>query len=89
MQPVENKSTFWIIIGVIQMLCCNQISGIITIIFAALASSDYTHGDIPNYLTRIRCAKIATIAGIVIGIVIWLLAVLIYGATIMAFILNS
>jgi len=75
---LENKSTMWIIFGVLQLACCNQITGVLTIVFASIANGDFTKGDTESYLNNIKLAKLFTIIGVTIGVILWLVMIFIY-----------
>jgi len=74
---IENKWSTYLAFSIFSLLCCNQISGIIGIIFATLANGDYNTGNYIEYNKKIKIAKWTLIGGaiftflmiIVIGIV--------------------
>lgn len=70
---VKNNHTTWLIIGIIQLLCCNQITGIITLMFSFSADEAYKKGNINSYKLNIKYAKITTIIGIVVGVIVGIL----------------
>jgi len=69
----ENLSTKYIIWGVIQIICCNQITGIATLILALLANSDYAKGEMESHNNKIHTCKILTWVGIITGAFLMLL----------------
>jgi len=80
----SSKFTFYLIMGILQLLCCNQITGIITIIFASIANTDFNKGDMISYKQRINACKWATIIGVALGIIIYAFVIFIYGVAIIA-----
>ena len=56
--------TKWIIISVVQMSCCCQISGLISLIMVILADSDFKKGLYNDYTSKMKIAKIVTIIGV-------------------------
>lgn len=75
---VENNYIPWLIAGIVQLMCCNQITGIITILFSFLANEDYTKGSINEYKSKIKCAKIATIIGVILSALIYVCIIVFY-----------
>lgn len=88
-QPIQNNSVLYIILGILQLMCCNQITGIMTIIFSALANTDYVNGNIKEYLNKIKTARIASIIGVALGIIFFILLFVFYGFIILAALLES
>lgn len=77
--PVENEFTKWLISGILQFLCCNQITAVITIVLACMANSDFKAGLIDSAVQKYKHCKTATIIGVVLGLVLTLFVMLIYG----------
>lgn len=83
-QPMNNgkvpKFVMWLVFGIIQVLCCNQITGVLTIVFDCLARNAYKAGNFADYYSKLKVCKIATIIGVIIGIVVNIV-VIIYTTT--------
>lgn len=73
---VTNKWTTYLVFSIIAFLCCNQIAGIIGIIFAALANSDYNAGRYDEYNQKLNISKWALIIGVIIGVIVIVFAFL-------------
>lgn len=60
--------TLWLVLGILQILlcCCNctsLITGILSIVFAAMADNSYKKGDFASYESHIKVAKIVNLIG--------------------------
>lgn len=75
---IKNNYIPWLIAGIVQLMCCNQITGIITIMLSFLANEDYIKGRIDDYKSKIKCAKIATIIGVILSVLIYVFIILCY-----------
>ena len=71
--PAPKNPAFvtWLTLSILQLLCCNQITGIISLIFTILADSDFKRGMMTEYNSKMKGAKIATIIGIIIGVLLY------------------
>ena len=77
--PPKNPSlTTWLIISILQIFCCNNITGIISLIFTILADSDFKKGLIAEYDSKMKAAKIATIVGVISGVIIAICLIIYY-----------
>lgn len=59
-----------ILLSVLQILCCNTITGIIAIILTFVADGAYRSGDIKGYESKKKIAIIVIIAGFVLTILL-------------------
>ena len=74
----------YLVLAIIQLLCCNQMTGVITLIYAIIAESDYSNGRIDECKSKLKVCKIATIIGMVLGILIYAFIFFVYGIAIIA-----
>lgn len=80
----DEKFTKWLVAGILQLMCCNQITGILTIVMAILGNSDFKANRIADSNQKYNIAKIATIIGVIIGALIYLAVFAIYGLAFIA-----
>ena len=66
--PVD-KSQKFIIFGVLEMLFCGGIFGLIALILSAMGSNSYRNGNFEDYEQKHKISKILLIVGLVIGII--------------------
>lgn len=66
----------WMIIGILQFLCCNWITGLITVLLAWSGNSEYNKGNLAGADTKYKHCKTATIIGIIWTILAVILVVL-------------
>ena len=72
---VQNNFVTWLVLGILQTLCCNQITGIITIVYSVLGNDNFINNRLDIAQSNFKTAKIATIVGIVSGIVIYAIVI--------------
>lgn len=74
---VEDQTVLYIILSVISLFCCNQIAGIISLIFSIMASSDYKCGNYAGAQEKWKICKITLWIGVglVVGAFVFALAV--------------
>ena len=65
----QNKFVTYLVLGITQLICCCPIAGIITIIFAVNANSDYKSGNMKEYESKTKACKITLIIGLIVGII--------------------
>ncbi len=85
----ENKFGLMLGLSIAELVCCFPITGIIGIIFAALANSAYKEGNYEDYEAKAKTVKIALIVGLVIGLILNILVLVLYGAAIFSAIGSS
>lgn len=73
-----------LILSIVQMLCCCQITGIIALIFTIIANSAFKSGNMNEYYTKQKSAKTALKVGWIIGVVVVLLMIVFYGLAFLA-----
>ena len=67
-----------IILSIVQLLCCCQITGIISLVFFILANNSYKAGIDEDYNAKCKIAKTSQIIGWILGIGVLMLALLYY-----------
>ena len=89
--PVGSAPEFtkYLILSIVEMICCCQITGIIGIVFAVMANSAFKIGNMMDYQAKIKNTKTTLLIGLAIGIVCNLLLVLVYGLSFMAGIMEA
>ena len=75
------KTTGMIVFSIINMLCCGGLFGLIALIFAIMAGSAATYED---GVKKLKTAKTLNIVGLIIGVVMWVIIIAVYGAMIVA-----
>lgn len=78
MAPKNPLFTKWLIISILQFLCCNNITGLISLILTIIADSDFKKGMMAEYESKMKGAKIATIIGLITGLLIYLFVIIYY-----------
>ncbi len=73
------KTTGMIVFSIVNMLCCGGLFGLIALIFSILAGSAATFEDGRQ---KLKVAKILNIIGVVLGVVMWIVIIAIYGVVI-------
>ena len=71
--------TKYLILSILQTLCCCQITGIIALVFTLFANSAFKKGDIADYQYKIKGARTSLIIGLVIGILVTIFIAVVYG----------
>lgn len=66
--------TKWLILSIFQLFCCNQITGIIALVFAILANNDWKAGKFDESSRKYKNAKISIVVGFIIGALIYIAA---------------
>ena len=65
---MQDKHTLYLILGIIMVICCCPVAGILVIIFSIQASSEYQVGKITEYQSKIKMCKIALLIGAIVGL---------------------
>lgn len=68
--PVD-KSQKFIIFGILEMLFCGGIFGLIALILSAMGSNSYRNGNFEDYEQKHKISKILLIVGLVMGIIVY------------------
>ncbi len=68
-QGAAPNTTLWIILSVVELLCCCQLGGIVALIFSILGHVAVGKGDLADAEQKLEIAKIAIIAGAVLGVI--------------------
>ena len=77
-QPKNPLFTKWLIISILQFFCCNNITGIISLVLTIIADSDFKKGMFAEYESKMRGAKIASIVGLIMGLLIYVFVIIYY-----------
>ena len=72
--------TKYLILSILQTLCCCQITGIIAFVFTLFANSAFKKGDMMDYQSKLKGARTSLIVGLVIGVIATIFIVVVYGA---------
>lgn len=64
------KFTQYLIFSIIELVCVNQICGIIALILTCMADSDFKSGNMDSYDQKMSYAKIALIVGLALLVVV-------------------
>ena len=72
--------TKYLILSIIQLLCCCQITGIIALVFTILANSSFKIGNLVDYQSKIQSAKTVLTVGWIVAAVIYIIVIVMYGA---------
>lgn len=70
--------TKYLILSILQMLCCCQITGIIALVFTILANSAFKIGNLAEYQSKIKGAKTTLIVGLIVAAVIYIIFIIVY-----------
>ena len=81
--------TKYLTLSILQLACCSQVPGIIALVFTILFNSAYKRGDMTDYESKKKNAKIALIIGLVIGVLANIVIMGIYGVSLMATIFSN
>ena len=76
--------TKWLIISIMQMMCCNQLTGIICLILVLMSDSDFKRGMFADYQGKMKTVKILTAIGVIFTFVILALYMILVGFSIIA-----
>ena len=86
--PMSNMSapgfTKWLIISILQMMCCNQLTGIICLVMVLMADSDFKRGIMADYQGKMKTVKILTAIGVIFSFIIIVLYMILIGFSIIA-----
>lgn len=69
-----------LVLSIIQMLCCCQITGIIALVFTILANSAFKIGNFADYQAKIKGAKTTLTVGWIVAAVIYIIVIIMYVA---------
>lgn len=83
-QVVEDKSVMFIILSVLQLFCCNTITGIIGLVLAIIGTSNFKKGDYAGAAQMWKYTKITLWIGVAISIVVTILSFVFVGSSIAA-----
>ena len=78
-----------LIFAILELLCCNQITGIIALVLAIIGNSDWSKGRPLDADGKFKGANIALLVGALLGIIIYVAIFAIYGFGILAAIAGS
>ena len=83
--PVGSAPEFtkYLILSILEMVCCCQITGIIGIVFVVMANSAFKMGNMMDYQVKIKNVKTTLLVGLIIGIICNIAVFGIYGASFM------
>lgn len=73
-----------LVFSIIQLLCCNQITGVISLVFVILANSAFRVGNVADYQAKTKAAKVSRIIGWILGVLIYIFVIAVYGLVIVA-----
>lgn len=79
----------YLVLSILETLCCSWIPGVIGIIFTVLFNSAYKSGNIADYESKKKIAKVALWIGLAVGIIANLLIGFLYGASILGAIMGA
>lgn len=71
--------TKYLILSILQTLCCCQITGIVALVFTLFANSAFKKGDMMDYQYKIKGAKTSLIVGLIIGVLAAVFITAVYG----------
>ena len=83
------KFTSMLILAILELLCCNQLTGIIALILIIIGDSDWKSGRPIDADGKFKGAKIALIIGVVLGLIAYIAIACFYGVAIFAAIAES
>lgn len=72
--------TKYLVLSIVQMMCCCQITGIIALVFTILSNSAFKIGNIEDYQSKIKAAKTTLIVGCIIGVIAYIIMIIVYMA---------
>ena len=79
----EDSNTHLLIFSVLELLCCNQITGILGIVFFLGANDALKKGDTYSFYRNTRYCKISLLCGLIIAILGGIVAAIISISTIL------
>lgn len=76
-EMMQNKSSgygLWLGLGIFQLLCCNLIFGILTVVFACIANGKFNNNELEAHKKFMKLSKIMFFVGLLLTLiaVIWL-----------------
>lgn len=73
--PVSQCPSFalWLVLGILCALFSSRICGVIGIIYLLMANNSFKAGNYPQYESQIKTVKIALLAGLIIGIALFMI----------------
>lgn len=87
--PQQNPVfTKYLVLSILEMICCCQITGVIALVLTILANSDFKAGNFVGFESKTKSAKTTLIVGLVIGLVAGIALFFLYGVAILAEINN-
>lgn len=81
MPQSATEFTKYLVLSIIQLLCCCQITGIIALVFTILANSSFKVGNLMDYQSKIKSAKTTLTVGWIVAAVIYIIVIIMYAAT--------
>ena len=69
-QPVNPTFVKDLILSIVQLLCCCQITGILSLVFVIMANGDFKQGNMMGYQAGTKRAKTTRIVGWILGAVV-------------------
>ena len=82
------KFVYTLVFSILMLLCCNQIGGIIALIFSIMGNSEWKSGRFEESEKNFKYARIALIAGILLTIAIIIFYGIFYGIAFIAAIME-
>ena len=79
MEQNHPKPQNYLVFAILTTIFCCQITGIISIIYAAKVNGLYAEGKFNEAITASKNAKTWNIVGLSIGLLVWLAVIAIYG----------
>lgn len=67
--------TPYIVCSIVQLLCCNSITGVIALVFSLIARDKFSSGDTASGSDYMKYAKWTLIIGFILAAIIWILAI--------------
>lgn len=81
-QPLQNPKAPWfvtyLILSILELFCCNQITGVIALVFIIMGNSAYQAGQMLDAENKRKTAKLSLIIGLILGILIYIAVIIIY-----------
>ncbi len=73
---IAKQAGTWLILGIVSALCCCLPAGIVGAVFANQAKTFAAQGDMANAQQKLKTAKMVTIIGAAIGVVLIIASVI-------------
>lgn len=83
-QVVENKATTFIVLSILELLCCNLVAGIIALVFAILGNSNFGKGDYEGAANMWKYSKITLWIGVGLAVASIIVSTVLIGGSISA-----